>query len=804
MRKLLILVCCLHGGVMMAQAFSISGRVADTEKTNLSFVNVLVFEPDAENPFKGTTTNEDGTFMLKEIPAGTYTLRFSYIGFADHEESVALSSTLNIGTIILKEDPQLLEETVVSAPLPSIRKMTGKLVFNVENTSLSVGNTLELLKKTPGVVVIGENIQVKFSNPIIFINGKRVYLSSSEVISLLENTDASNVKSVEVITNPSAKYDADAGTVLNIITSKSISIGYKGSVNGSYEQGVYPKFKTGNSHFYKKSWLQLYAGYTYSNRKDYKEDESYIRFFEPNGIDSKSIFETNFDRTTNHKNHNGNLVLDFTLDAKNSINLTSNISVTPFIDYNNNGMSRIYNPQRQLDSTITTLSSVNYEKNNWSSAVEYKRILNDAGAALSTTANYIYYNNHQTQSVDSDYFLADGDFLRNNSFYTDSRQNNNIFTAQTDLSTEMWGGNFEAGLKFSSVNTESKLDYFDTPNNSNGYNATLSDDFQYKENIYSEYINFERAWEKWSVSAGLRGEFTDIDGVSHSMGQVNSQSYFKIFPSASLHYTINPNNGIGLSYSRSLDRPRYQSLNPFKYYITERDYTSGNPNLEPAIKDRVVLTVDHKGKLFFEFYYENIAHSLDLLTFQNNENSTIERIDANLINSFQYAFDVTYFDSLTTWWWVHINTSSFYYANEFYTQKRTSEKYTNDTFGQYLFATNHFTFTKDRTFTADLTGSYISNFVFGNRYFKNQFFANISFRKDLWNKRASVTLGVDDIFDTLKDVASTARYYNQDNYFYAKMEHRLVRVGFKYNFGNARLRDNHKKIEIEETDRLKD
>ena len=788
----------------MAQDLHISGKVTNAVNSPLSFVNVLVYKGDAESPLKGTTTNEDGSFVLNGMEDGEYSVNFSYIGFENYFETIELSSNINLGNIVLKENQEVLDETIVTAKFPTIKKTAGKLVLNVENTSFSVGSTMDLLKKTPGVVVIGESIQVKFSSPIIYINGKRVYLSSAEIVSLLENTDATNIKSIEVITNPSAKYDADAGTVLNIITSKAISIGYKASVNATYEQGIYPKYKLGTSHFYKNNWLNVYASYTYGKKKEYKEDDSYVRFFQPDEVSTKSIWETNFNRTTESENHNGNVVLDFTLNDKNSLSLTSNISATPNVDYHNNGESLIYNPQKQVDSTITTLSFVNFKKNNYTFALDYNRNLNDEGATFSASANYIYYDNAQDQSVSSNYLLADGNFLRNKSFYTDSKQSSNIFTGQADISTSLWGGTFDTGLKFSSVNTESKLNFFDTESSTNIFNSLLSDDFNYKENIFAEYINFQKDWERWRFTAGIRGEYTDIDANSRSLGEVNDQSYFNLFPSASFHHTINKNNGIGLSYSRSIERPRYQSLNPFKYFITERDFRSGNPDLVPAIEDKITLTIDHKNKLFFEFSYQNIENSLDLLTIQNNASSTIERADANLIKSYQYAFDVTYFDSLNSWWWMHFQTSSFYLANEFYSLQSRQEKYTNDTFGQYIFFTNHFTLNKDRTFTADLTGVYISKVVLGNRFFKNQNYINVSLRKEFWKKRASITIGVDDIFDALKDLASESRYYNQDNHYYADTESRLLKIGLKYNFGNARLLDNSKEIKTDEGDRLKE
>lgn len=786
----------------MAQDFSVSGKIMNGENTPLSFVNVLALDTTSDEIVKGTTTDDEGFFKLDGLGAGGYTFSFSFIGFKSHTLSIDLNADQNFGSIILLEDTEMLNETVITAKLPTVKKTPGKLVFQVENSSFAVGSTMDLLKKTPGVVVIGEDIQVKFSTPVVYINDRRVYLSAAEIASLLENTDAGAIKAIEVITNPSAKYDADAGTVLNIITSKPISIGYKGSLDATYEIGVYPKYKFGTSHFYKNNWLNAYAGYTFGKSRDYKEDQSYVRFFMPDEVSTKSIFETNFNRTSEYENHNANVTLNFTVDPKNSISFTSNISLSPKIDYQNMGISTIYNAQRQVDSLINTRGYVDFEKSNLSFALDYTRKLDNNGSTLTMGGNYIYYSNQQGQRVSSDYFLANDDFSRNNSFRTQSEQNNNIITGQADVSTSIFGGTLEAGIKFSNVNTNSLIDFISIQNGIENYNNALSDDFDYRETIYAEYINFEREWEKWQLSAGLRGEFTDIEANSRSLGQVNNQDYFDVFPSASLHYTINQNNGIGLSYNRSIDRPRYQSLNPFRYYITERDYNSGSPTLVPAVVDKITLTVDHKSKLFFEVYYENAENSLDVLTFQNNQNSTLERADANLIRSYQYAFDITYFSTLNTWWWMHFNTSSFYLANEFYALQSAEEKYTNDTFGQYIYLNNHFTLTKDRTFTADLTGKYISNFVFGNRYFKNQFFLNVSFRKDLWNKRASLTAGVDDVFNTLKEMVSASRYYNQDNHFYTDLEYRLFRIGLKYNFGNARLRDNAKRISTDEGERL--
>src|SRR5690606_28487465 len=155
-----ILFCCLHGGITVAQSLTISGKVTDMSQSPLSFVNVLVYNVDDEIPFQGTTTNEDGSFIFKNLESGTYKLIFRYLGFEDTEQTVLLSSNKNLGKIVLKESSEILDEALVIAKMPTIKKTAGKLVFNVENTSLSVGSTMDLLKKTPGVVVIGESIQI--------------------------------------------------------------------------------------------------------------------------------------------------------------------------------------------------------------------------------------------------------------------------------------------------------------------------------------------------------------------------------------------------------------------------------------------------------------------------------------------------------------------------------------------------------------------------------------------------------------------------------------------------------------------
>jgi len=800
MKKSFLLLLLLIPLALFSQDATIEGRVIDSDNQAISFVNILLFEQKGSKASIGTITDEIGNFTLSGLKEQEYYVVFSMVGFTTVSKTIN-SSLANIATITLKENIEELDETIITAKAPTIKREPGKLIFNVEETSLSTGDSYNLLTKTPGVIVIGDNIQVKRTVPIVYINDKRVYLTSSELASLLKSMDASNIKSIEVITNPSAKYDAEATSVLNIITSKAVSIGYKGSVNTTYEQAVFSKYRFSTSHFYKNDWLNMSASYSFSPRKDYKQDDSYIRFFNPDNTTTKSIWESDFEKVTRSKAHQGNVILDFTLNENNSLSFSSTLMVSPNKTFDNKVDGEIMDAQRQIDSVFTTVSYLENDASNYSFNLEHQIDLDNEGTTLTTAVNYIIYNNEQTQDLNTNYKLPTGTLLNNVNFYTDAKQDSKIFTGQTDFNKTIAKGNLETGLKYSYINTESGLDFYDIENNIPIFIDQQSDLFDYTESTYAAYLNYSKNWEKWNIKAGVRGEYTDVIGDSKSMGIINNQDYFDIFPSISALFTKNENNIFGISYRRTIERPRYQSLNPFSYYVTDNIVNNGNPNLVPTIKNKYLISYSLKNKWSFEAYYIYKKNPLALLSFQNNENSISQNIDANIISDINYSFDISYYSPLFSWWYLSVYTSTYYIENEFYSLASSQETYKNDTFGLYAQMYSGFTLSKDRTLTSDVSLLYVSNMIVGSLDLKNQFKFSVSFRKSIWEKRASITVGVDDIFDT-NNIPVTSRYYNQDNSYFAQSESRLFRIGFKYKFGNYKLRNNSHTKKTDEEKRL--
>ena len=806
--KARLLFLLLFPVTIFAQQSEISGTVLDQNNAPISFVTVLAHQlatakgsAAAPDFVIGTTTDDLGNFTLENLDHANYTLHFSFIGFQRQTKNITLTTNTTLGAIILLESSQMLDQAVITLKKPTIQKAPGRLVFNIENTSVATGSALDVLKKTPGVVVSQQGVYVKNNSPVIYVNNKRVYLSVEETLSLLESTNASILKSVEVITNPSSKYDADATTVINLNTTKAVAVGYKGSTSTTYEQSVYAKYNIATTQFYKNKWLNSYASYSYAPRKEFKEDQNNTRFFAPDEITTSGYRDSYFTRETRSNSHQANVVLDITASQQHTFGLSASVFVSPNKVFNNQALSYNTSNTRQLDSTFTTMGNSIRNTSNIALNASHTWKIDNNGAQIASQANYITYSADRSQNVQTNYFLPAGEQTRSNDFTTKSAQDSAIITGQIDLSTPLTQGALDWGLKFSNIKISSAQDFFNQTDQAAVLDQSLSDAFDYQENIFAAYFNIARDWDLLSLEMGLRAEQTDVWGTSKNAGQVNTQYYFELFPKMSLLYSANQNNSFGMGYSRSITRPSYESLNPFRYFINENNYTDGNPNLVPEIDSKYTLSYTYKNTWFLEAYYWHIKNPLEELRYQDNTTRVLQNLESNLLKGYQYSLDLTYAKSVSSWWYLQVVTSGFFIENEFLALQSAQQTALANTYGFYGQIYSGLVLSEQANITSDITMLYISNLIFGSYTYKNQFNLSASIRKKIWNKKASITIGVDDIFNT-NNIPVASRYANQDNSYFARAESRLFRVGFTYNFGNSKLQDNNRQINTKESDRL--
>ena len=330
------------------QEFSILGKVLDEQGSPIAFANVILMTQNDSTVVNGTSTDDNGFFKLNAIIPDTYDFRISYIGFKEVSKELLVDKDIDLGTITLQEETQNLDEVSLVYKKPTFKKEADRLVFDVENSALVEGNILQVLKSTPGVLVINNTITIKNITPTVFINNRKVNISSFELAQLLENSSANSIKAVEVITNPSAKYDASSGVVLNIIMSKNLVTGYRGNVFANYEQGVFPRYNTGMSHFFKSEKINLYANYSYSDRKENRDDTEDINYLDDNQtIDENWQSYTNRNKWT--KSHNININFDYNINDKNTLSLSTNMLFLPYYKYKKSNITNVYDGTKILD-----------------------------------------------------------------------------------------------------------------------------------------------------------------------------------------------------------------------------------------------------------------------------------------------------------------------------------------------------------------------------------------------------------------------------------------------------------------------
>lgn len=795
----LILIFWLFGLPSVAQDFSLSGKVIDSQNQAIPFANVLLLNPD-KTISQGTITEEGGTYLIEGLDEAAYQLKVQFVGYRDYiSDAFALSSDEIFPDIVLDEVTESLEEVVLVGNKPTVTRLADRLVFNVENSIVSNGSTWEILQRTPGVVNSQDNLLIRGESASIFLNDRKVQLSTDELKTLLENLGGDAIKSVEVIANPPAQYDAEGGPILNIITSKTVTPGYKGTVTAATTYAVFPKYSFGTSHYFKGEKLNLFANYSYNKRKNLIEIDSYINFME-NGAKT-ARWDIDYERITRSEGHNANVILDYDINSNNTLSFSALGFLSPDMSYRNKTFTDVQGFGAVDSFDINTNSQLNTDEQNLALDLKYDLKL-DKGS-LSTNVHYTRYNRDRSQALNSDYTLDQDLVFRNVNFSTAANQEIDIYTIQLDYETKLGAVDLEAGAKLSTIDSQSKFDFYDIDEEGETFNMDLSDDFIYDEKVYAAYFSLGREWKAWSAKAGLRAEQTESIGTSLVLDVVQDLNYLKWFPTAYVQYAPSENHSFSVDYGRRLARPRYQDLNPFSYFKTENNVSQGNPNLLPSFANRFNLNYTFKGSYSFDVYYTDNGENIVTLPFQDNDDFVFRTNRQNALESISYGLDFTHGRNIVKGWYSFLYTSLFHEEETFLAVESDNARVTNEVEGVYVSLTNYFTLNKAKTFRGELSLAYFSQFIAGS--YKQEATTNLTagLRHSFWKKRATLQLTVNDILGEANALLYS-RYLNQDNGYFSVPETQNVRIGFTYNFGNFDLKDNNRSIDKTERDRLED
>lgn len=754
----------------------IKGVVKDS--TNIiAFANVYLTDQN-DKIVTGTTSDESGAFNLS-VKQGNYKLTISFMGYLDWSEGIDVTTNQDLGIIVLAQDNSQLDEVVVTAKKPLIERKVDRLVFNVENSISAIGgNGLDALRVTPGILVQnGAVSMIGKDGMAIMVNDRLIQLSGNDLINFLKTLRTDDIKSIEVITNPPAKYDAEGNSgLINIKLRHSKRDSWNVSLSSMYRQATYPMESWGGNFSYQKGKLSFFSNFNYENgSKKEVETEKIIYPTQTWNNDFKNRKFTNIS--------SGRLGLDYQLSNKWSAGIQYLGSFNkPHSRQNNN--SEIKNTS--IDSLLNTMASDNKKISSNSYNIHSVVKLDTLGKKISTDFDYLNYGNDnsrnfQTQTTNSDFNPTPNGFqsVENNGVH-----NLEIYLVKIDVDYPTSWVNLNFGSKIYFTKTHYNNQYFDTTTGNTILQSDRSNVFNYDENTQAFYfMGNKKMSEKWSFQFGLRAENTQTKGHSITLGQIDRNSYFQLFPTVYILNRINDDNVFSLNYGRRLSRPRYNELNPFQVYYSPYSYTQGNPALSPSFTDNIELQYAFKNVLYSTLSYSYKTQGRGNPPFFDEDNKTMFLLDINFYNTNTYNLSETYVFNKLDWWEAELQ-GSLYYTTVHFTKDVNFDK--PEGWGAFLSANNRFALNADKTINGEVNFWYQSPQFQDIYNIKGMASLDLGLKFSLLKNKLNIGVMAEDILKTNVEKAKTKSSSTNYSYSYYN-DYRSFKVSLNYQFGASKL-----------------
>ena len=762
-----------------ANAQQVTGIIKDSDGKSLNGATITLLRDSVV--IKLGVTNASGLYTFAAVKQGTYRIKSSFIGYKN-----AVSAPFTVANDDVKiPDQQLtklggqLKEVAINSQKPIVEVRADKMIVNVEGTINSVGSdALELLRRSPGVTVDkDDNLSLSGKNGVqVYIDGRPTPLSGTDLATYLKSIQSSNIEAIELITNPSAKYEAagNAG-IINIRLKKNKSFGTNGSVNLGWNQGITPKYNAGFSLNYRNKNMNIFGNYNYNK----SSIEATINLHR---VVLDTLFEQNGTFHIKNQSHNFKGGVDYFINKKSTLGFIVNgtFADPEFNNYSHTPIS--YVPTNTVNRILVANNTNSLKRHNVNINLNYSYI-NPDGRNLTINADHGTYNLNSDQYQPNFYYNPTGQNIINSVIYQ--------MIAPTDISINSVKVDWEQNFKKGKLGFGGKTAFINSENDFQRYNVSSttgikdldkdrSNHFTYKENINAGYVNYNRAFKGIIVQAGVRVENTVTDGTSNGLkntsgGYVKYDSTFKrdytdVFPSAAVTFNKKPKSQFSFTYSRRIDRPAYQDLNPFEFKLDEYTFMKGNINLRPQYTNSFGLTHTYKYKLNSTLNYSHVKDMFVQLpdttegtkAFLSKRNlATQDIVSLNITYPFQYkAYSL--FTSLNA-------NYSHYTAN--FGVGRTIDL---NALGSTLFMQNSLKFAK--TWTAELSGFYNSPSIYQGTFKAKAIWAiDGGLQKQVMKGKGTIKASVSDIFHTLK-FRGTTQFAGQNGSFTQQSESRQFKI----------------------------
>ncbi|WP_257669332.1 TonB-dependent receptor [Parapedobacter tibetensis] len=786
-----------------AQQASIAGRVIDEQKAPLDLATINLLNAKDSSVVKTIFPDEEGNFQFQGIPQGKYLVSAILVGYDDAiseiVEITTESTTKKLKPLLLNAVNTVLAEVAVDAPQrPLIERKPDMLVVNVENSTLAAGNTaMDILERSPGVTVDkDDNISLMGKQGVtVMIDGKQTYLSAEQLANLLRSTDGNSIKSIELITTPSSKYDA-SGTagMINIVLKKNRLAGTNGTLTMGTGYGFGHKANTSLNLNHKAGRLNAFGTYSYMNNRGGNEFDIFRSLMKEN-VNTDFQQYTDFNRQ--NRSHNYRAGLDYNTSNRNVLGILLS-GYASGNDNNNSSNTLIGRTVASPDSTLATTSIFDGSYRSFAVNVNNQFTIDTTGRKLVADVDISRFSNQNKANYNNTLYLPSGD-MKDTPLLSRSDMPTiiNIRVAKVDYTHPFGKDNkIEAGIKYSNVASDNDMRFENQVDGAWQNDVGRTNHFLYEEQVAAAYANYSTKLGKWGFQAGLRSEYTISDGNSITLQNRIQRDYIDFFPSLFVNYSISDNHQTGISYSKRINRPNYGNLNPFEYFLDQYTSEQGNPYLKPEYTHAFDFTYTLMQRYHLSAGY---SRTNDVIAESMNQNLETKRTWVsrdNLAKQEIWHSNLNIPVKITKFWNTSTNINAFYMSFE------------GPLNGQYLkqgkFAwqlRSNQTFTILPTFTAETSSNYRSSLIYSIYHIGAQWSIDAGLSKSFYNKKANLKLSVSDIFDTrIQDVRTN--YASMNTIINQKNETRVVRLTLTYNFGNIKNGARRSDTQSEEKSRV--
>ena len=775
------------------QQGSISGTIIDGgDQKVINAATISLFKLKDSSLIKINLADKSGNFLFENVTFGKYYLLVTSAGrqqvYSPVLELNNNRSSINAGKLQLKENVKTLNEVSVAAAIkkPFIERKIDRTIINVDASITNAGTTaLEVLEKSPGVTVDKDgNVSLKGkSGVMIMMDGRPSYLSGQELANLLKNMPSTSIDQIEIMTNPSAKYDAAGNSgIINIKTKKNKLKGLNGNLTTGISQARYTRSNNSINLNYHTGKFNLFGNVNYSYWKNYQNLYIHRNFRNEVTKNLETVFEQNTKMIHSSSYENIKAGLDFYANKKT----TAGIVVSGFINPNKNigsNTTLLKDADDVTDSIVVANNTDKGRSNNLSVNLNLRHVYDTTGKEFSIDADYLTYYQTKNQFLVNQYMDPHYNVMRPQSELKGTLPSNiNIYSAKTDWTFPVTkAAKIETGLKTSYVTTDNNALYQN--NTASGYitDPGKTNHFIYKENINAAYVNYSTQIKKIGFQAGLRAENTNAKG--HQVGDSTradsafTKNYINLFPTVYLSYEANKKNTFSINYGRRIDRPNYGDLNPFYYFLDEYTYEVGNTLLQPQFTDNIELSHTYNGFLTTTINYSHTKNVFsDVIKQITSERKTFQTKD-NIASKINYGLSVSAYFPVTKFFNTNIYTNV---VHDSY--KGELDGGNLDVNGVIFFGnmSNQFKFKKG--WSAELSGFYRSKGIESQIVMNPMWRMDAGIQKRILKNKGTLKLSIRDIFNS-QNFSGAVKYQDIDIRIKNTRDSRTGSLTFTYSFG---------------------